>query len=97
MALAIKWTPQAEKGLDSVLLYLEQFWTIKEVLQLEENIKQVTSLIILYPELFPNSETNQHLHKVIIDKNNYLVYRINTKMRRIEIVNFRGTKQKPKH
>jgi len=97
MALAIKWTPQAEKGLDNVLFYLEQFWTIKEILQLEENIKQVTSLIILYPELFPKSEMNQHLHKAIIDKNNYLVYRINTKMRRIEIVNFRGTKQKPKH
>nr|WP_315153052.1 type II toxin-antitoxin system RelE/ParE family toxin [uncultured Flavobacterium sp.] len=97
MALAIKWTPQAEKGLDSVLFYLEQFWTIKEILQLEKNIKQVTSLIILYPELFPKSATHPLLHKAIIDKNNYLVYRINTKMRRIEIVNFRGTKQKPKH
>ena len=97
MALAIKWTPQAEKGLDSVLLYLEQFWSIKEILQLEENIKQVTSLIILYPELFPKSEAHPLLHKAIIDKNNYLVYRINAKMRRIEIVNFRGTKQKPKH
>ena len=97
MALKIKWTPQAEKALDSVLLYLEQFWSIKEILQLEENIKQVTSLIILYPELFPKSESYPLLHKAIIDKNNYLVYRINTKMRRIEIVNFRGTKQKPKY
>jgi len=97
MALKIKWTPQAEKALDSVLLYLEQFWSIKEILQLEENIKQVTSLIILYPELFPKSESYPLLHKAIIDKNNYLVCRINTKMRRIEIVNFRGTKQKPKY
>jgi hypothetical protein len=40
MALAIKWTPQAEKGLDSVLLYLEKFWSIKEILQLEGKIKQ---------------------------------------------------------
>jgi plasmid stabilization system protein ParE len=97
MALAIKWTPQAEKGLDGTLLYLEKFWSIKEILQLEAKIKQVISLIILYPELFPKSETNQSLHKAIIDKNNYLVYRVNAKMRRIEIVNFRGTKQKPKY
>lgn len=97
MALTIRWTKQAEKGLDSVLVYLEQFWSIKEILQLEENIKQVISLIILYPELFPKSETYPFLHKAIIDKNNYLVYRINPQMRRIEIVNFRGTKQKPKH
>ena len=82
MALRIKWTPQAEKGLDSVLLYLEEFWTIKEILQLEKNIKQVTRLIILYPELFPKSETHQILHKAIIDKNNYLVYRINTNKNR---------------
>ncbi len=31
----------------------------------------------------------------IIDKNNYLVYRI--KLDSIEIINFRGTKQKPKY
>jgi plasmid stabilization system protein ParE len=97
MALAIKWTPQAEKGLDGVLLYLEKFWSIKEILQLEEKIKQVISLIIIYPELFPKSETYPLLHKAIIDKNNYLVYRINTQKERIEIVNFRGTKQKAKY
>jgi plasmid stabilization system protein ParE len=97
MALRIKWTPQAEKGLDSVLLYLEEFWSVKEILQLEEKIKQVTRLIILCPELFPKSETHQLVYKAIIDKNNYLVYRVNTKMGRIEIVNFRGTNQKPKY
>lgn len=97
MALKIKWTPQAEKGLESVLIYLEKFWSIKDILQLEEKIEQVTNLIILYPELFPKSETHPLLHKAIIDKNNYLVYRINTKMGRIEIVNLRGTKQKIKH
>jgi plasmid stabilization system protein ParE len=96
MALGVKWTLQAEKGLDSVLFYLEKFWSIKEILQLEEKIKQVTSIIIHYPELFPKSKTNQGLHKAIIDKNNYLVYRINTRTKQIEIVNFRGTKQKPK-
>ena len=97
MALRIKWTPQAEKGLESVLVYLEKFWSIKEILQLEENIEQVTNLIILYPELFPKSEMHPLLHKAIIDKNNYLVYRINTRLERIEIINYKGTKQKPKY
>lgn len=97
MALSLLWTPQAEKGLESVLVYLEKFWSINEILQLEEKIKQVTSLIILYPELFPKSATHPLLHKAIIDKNNYLVYRINTRLKRIEIINYRGTKQKPKY
>lgn len=34
MALIIVWTPQAEKGLASVLEYLEEEWTINEILNL---------------------------------------------------------------
>ncbi len=95
MALTIKWTLQANKGLGKVIEYLEIYWTKNEILQLETKINQVTNLISKYPELFPKSETYNDLRKVIIDKNNYLVYRI--KLDSIEIINFRGTKQKPKY
>ena len=97
MALEIKWTKQANKGLDIVLEYLEEEWTSKEILQLEYKIKSVLNKIILSPELFPKSEYYKNLHKVVIDKNNYLVYKINNPKNRIEIINFRGTKQKLKH
>lgn len=97
MALEIKWTPQADKGLERVIQYLEAEWTVREILQLEKKIKQVTKQISLNPELFPKSETYKKLYKAIVDKNNYLVYRVNTKKGSVEIVNFRGTKQKPKY
>ena len=97
MALEIKWTPQAEKGLERVLKYLEAEWTAKEILKLEKKIKQVTKQISLTPELFPKSETYKELYKAIVDKNNYFVYRVNAKKGSVEIVNFRGTKQKPKY
>ena len=97
MALEIKWTSQADKGLAVVIDYLEAEWTFKEILQLEENITQVTHQISLYPNLYPKSETYKNLHKAIVDKNNYLVYRVNYKKSSIEIINFRGTKQKRKH
>lgn len=77
--------------------YLEAEWTIKEILQLETKIKSTLNKIISNPELFPKSEYYKNLHKAIIDKNNYLVYKINNPKKRIEIINFRGTKQKPKH
>lgn len=96
MALKIHWTPQAEKGLDAVLEYLEKEWTIREILQLEERINKIISQIIIYPTLFPKSKKNKQLHKALVDKNNYFVYRINKKSKSIEIINFRGTKQKPK-
>ncbi|WP_396169593.1 type II toxin-antitoxin system RelE/ParE family toxin [Flavobacterium sp.] len=97
MALVIQWTPQANKGLQKVIDYLEQKWTPKEILQLEKKINQVLKQIIIHPELFPKSDTETSLYKAIIDKNNYLVYRINLKKSTIEIINFRGTKQKPKY
>lgn len=97
MAFEIRWTPQADKGLAEVLIYLEAEWTGREILQLEKNIKQISKQISLNPEQFPKSETHKNLHKGIVDKNNYFVYRVKTQKQVIEIVNFRGTKQKPKY
>ena len=51
MALKIKWTPQADKGLVIVIKYLAAQWTFREILQLEENINQVTNQISLFPDL----------------------------------------------
>lgn len=97
MALEIIWTLRADKGLESVLEYLEKEWTAKEILQLEKKINQITGQISLNPDLYPKSETYKNLYKAIVDKNNYLVYQVNNKKRFVEIINFRGTKQKPKH
>ena len=97
MALKIKWTPQADNGLAIVIEYLEAEWTFREILQLEENINQVTNQISLFADLYPKSETFKNLHKAIVDKNNYLVYQVNYKKSSIEIINFRGAKQKPKY
>ncbi len=97
MALEIKWTHQANKGLDNVLEYLELNWTNKEILNLEQKLNQVLQQISIFPHLFPKSDIYKNLHKAIIDKNNYLVYRINEVSNSIEIINFRGTKQTPKY
>lgn len=97
MALEIIWTPQAEKGLDNVLHYLEKEWTPREILQLGKKINQILYQIKNNPDLYPKSITYKKLHKAIVDKNNYLVYRVNTKKSSIEIIDFRGTKQIEKH
>ncbi len=94
MALEVDWTPQAENGLLAVIDYLEREWSVNEILQLENKIKEVISLISINPDLFPLHE-NLKLHKALIDRNNYIIYRLNTEKDKIEIINFRGTKQKP--
>jgi len=97
MALEIKWTTQANNGLAIIVEYLEAEWTFREILQLEETITQITNQISLFPDLYPKSETHQNLHKALVDKNNYLVYQVNYKKSRIEIISFRSTKLKPKY
>ncbi len=97
MALKFIWTAQAVKGFDKVVDYLEVKWTKKEILNLENKIQQVINQISLNPEQFQKSIKSESLYKAIVDKNNYLVYRINKESNIIEIINFRGTKQKPKH
>ncbi|WP_264536106.1 type II toxin-antitoxin system RelE/ParE family toxin [Flavobacterium sp. N1736] len=97
MALEFIWTSQAINGFNKVVDYLEEKWTAKEILSLEHKIQQVINQISLNPEQFPKSAKNESLYKAIVDKNNYLVYRINRESNIIEIINFRGTKQKSKH
>ena len=97
MAITIIWTPQAALGLDKVIEYLETKWTEKEILKLQENINHIIGHITFNPDLFPKSETNKNLHKAIVDKNNYLVYRMNNENGFVEIINFTCTKQKHKH
>ncbi|PJB13491.1 MAG: hypothetical protein CO119_01300 [Flavobacteriales bacterium CG_4_9_14_3_um_filter_40_17] len=95
MALKIVWTPQGERGLDKVIEYLEEEWTINEILNLEQNLKDLLGRISKYPKICPATGQYKNVHKGLVDKNNYIIYRIQPKKELIEIINFRGTKQKP--
>ena len=95
MALKIVWTPQAIQGLDKVLHYLEEEWTTKEILSLEQNLINLLDNISKHPEIFPKTLKFENLRKGLVDKNNYIIYRIRKNENIIEIINFRGTKQKP--
>ena len=53
MALKIVWTPQAEKGLDKVVEYLEEEWTVMEILNLEQNLQDLLNRIKKYPKICP--------------------------------------------
>jgi len=95
MALKVVWTPQAEKGLDKVLEYLQEEWSAKEIRVLEKLIISLIERISKYPKICPPSGKSPNIRKGLVDKNNYIVYRIRPRKKTIEIINFRGTKQKP--
>lgn len=97
MALEIYWTEHAKAGLFSVLLYLEENWSLKEILKLEEKLKKVIELISLNPGLFPHSSIDSKIFKAVFDKNNCLYYKLNKAKNRIDIIDFRETPQFPKY
>lgn len=81
MALKILWTPQAEKGLDKVISYLEEKWTSKEVFALEEKIQALLERIGKYPKIYPATSEYPNVRKGLVDKNNYIIYRIRPRKR----------------
>jgi len=95
MALKIVWTPQADRGLDNAIAYLEKEWTVLEILNLEQNLQDLLNRISKYPKICPATGKYKNVHKGLVDKNNYIIYRIQPKKELIEIINFRGTKQEP--
>jgi len=95
MALKIVWTPQAEIGLQGVIHYLEEDWTVREIHQLEKNIHEFLKVISSYPKLYQATKKLNNVRKGIVDKNNYVIYRIDCDKQIIEIVNFRSTRQRP--
>jgi len=76
MALEIVWTPQAEKGLNKVIAYLEKEWTEMEILNLEINLRNFLAHIIKHPEMYPETEMHKNVRKGLVDKNNYIIYRV---------------------
>jgi len=96
MALKIVWTLQAKNGLEKTIAYLEKKWTIKEILSLEQHLKEFTERISKYPKIYPKTGKYKNTHRGLVDKNNYIVYRLKPEREIIEFINYRGTRQKPK-
>ncbi len=79
MALKIFWTIQAYNGLKKVINFLEENWSAKEILNLEIKLNSFLFRIKKHPNLYPYTSKIKNLRKGLIDKNNYIIYRINFK------------------
>jgi len=77
MALEIFWTSRAGKGLQKVVDYLEEQWTKNEILNLEKNLDDLLERISKYPEICPKTAKHKRVYKGLVDKNNYIVYKVN--------------------
>jgi len=92
VALKVVWTRQAARGYARIIVYLEENWTQREVKAFENRVADFLSRLSDYSELLkPSSKKN--VRRGPIDRHTMLTYRV--KSDRIELLNMRGTRQRP--
>lgn len=86
----IYWTAEAINNLESILSYLGDFWTQREIENFKTKLSKQLNLIQQNPFLFPVSSYNPRLRKAVLskqiivfyevsEKRVYLIYLFNTK------------------
>lgn len=90
----IVWTDFALNKLELAINHLKENWSEKELRKLATKLEEILSLIAQNPNLFPVSETQKDVHRVVVLKYNTLYYRL--KNEQIEIISFFSNRQDPK-
>jgi plasmid stabilization system protein ParE len=95
MALALVWTKRAILGYDKIVTYLEQHWTDKEVRNFIYESDEFFALLSEYPELLQKTNKHKNVYRGPMNKFTVLTYRVKPRKQQIEIINLRGTRQRP--
>lgn len=93
MALTIKWTKRSRETFDTVIKYLEENWTEREIKNFIAEANRVIGHITIMPLMFRRSE-KRGIHEAVIVPQCILIYRI--KKKEIQLLAFFDTKQNPK-
>ncbi|WP_031426919.1 type II toxin-antitoxin system RelE/ParE family toxin [Flavimarina sp. Hel_I_48] len=84
----------AEKNLDKIFEYLEGRWSLNVKHNFVEKLDTALELLKRDPNMFPESLSNQGLHKCVITKHNFIFYRFNSRW--VKIITIFDTRQNPK-
>ena len=90
------WTKRAQSNYFSILDYLSENWTQKEINQFINRVELVLKAIRRNPYLFSASTVHKKVRRAFIDKNNSLFYSLNTNERSIVLLTLYDNRQDPK-
>jgi plasmid stabilization system protein ParE len=62
--LKIRWTEEATKNLESIIIYLESNWTPKELKRFFQKLEKQLLLLSNFPEAYPLSRYKKGIHDV---------------------------------
>ncbi len=94
--MEIIWSAKAKITFFSVIDYLNENWTKKEMIQFNQRTHITLNAIVKNPGIFPASSKNKEIRKAIIDKNNSFFYKIDSYHQRIYLLTFFDSRQDPK-
>lgn len=70
------WTDEAIKNLESILTYLKENWTQREIDNFRKKLGKQIDLIEKNPKLFPLSKYNRRLRKAVLSKHSTIFYEL---------------------
>ena len=94
--MEIIWSAKAKTSFFSVIDYLNENWTKKEMVQFYQRTHITINAIKKNPAIFPASSKNKTIRKAIIDKNNSFFYKVDHTNQKIYLLTFFDSRQDPK-
>ena len=79
MIYKVFWSDESLDNLESILSYLEEEWTEKEITKFKKKLDKQIHLISSNPKIFPISEFQPRLRKAVLSKQTTVFYEINAK------------------
>ncbi|WP_134201497.1 type II toxin-antitoxin system RelE/ParE family toxin [uncultured Algoriphagus sp.] len=93
MDLEILWTPQAIKGFERILNYLEIHFSDKEKKRFLNDASRFFEMIKAHPELLPKSFSQKNLYRGPINKYTVVVYRYLPRKKQIQLLSIRASRE----
>lgn len=94
--MEVIWSAKAKITFFSVIDYLNDNWSKKEMIQFNHRTQITINAIVKNPGIFSISATNKEIRRAVVDKNNSFFYRIDTYNQKIHLLTFFDSRQDPK-
>ena len=91
--LKIRWTEEATKNLESIIIYLESNWTDKELKKFFQKLEKQFLILSNFPEAYPLSQFKKGVHRCVLTKNVTIFYTV--KEDSIVLLSIFDTRQDP--
>lgn len=95
MAYKITWSAEAKLTYLSIIKYLEENWTEKEIINFVDRVHNKLNLLSVQPAIGKVHKKRYRIHKTLVHKRVSLVYHIRPLKKEIVLLTFWDDRQDP--